>query len=108
MAAEQQRNVPPCCLIHVHPAVCLGEEDNNPNQMLHSHAHLGPAKELVVWRLPMLPRQFSLNSGQGQQGNGGASGRERFWHRGGDIKAVPQKPQPHLFSWKLAPAHVLK
>lgn len=47
----------------------MGEDDNNPNQMLHSH--LGPSKELAVKRLPMLPRQFSFNSGQGQQGDGG-------------------------------------
>lgn len=64
-------------------------------------------KELVVKRLPMLPRQFSLNGGQGQQGDGGASGRERRWHRRGDIKAPPHRNlnricssgnwHPHMF-----------
>lgn len=49
----------------------MDEGDKNPNQMLHSH--LGPSKELVAKRLPMLPRRFPLNGGQGQQGDGGAS-----------------------------------
>lgn len=74
----------------------MGEDDNNPNQMLPSH--LGPSKELAVKRLPMLPRQFSLNRSQGQQGDGGASGREQFWHRRGDIKAFPRANLNHICS----------
>lgn len=74
----------------------MGEDDNNPNQMLHSH--LGPSKELAVKRLPMLPRQFSLNSGQGQQADGGAGGRERFWHQHGDTKAFLHRNLNHICS----------
>lgn len=62
------------------------------------HSRLGPSKELAAKRLPTPPRQFSLNSGQGQQGDGGASGRERCWHQRADIKAFPHRNLPHICS----------
>lgn len=62
------------------------------------HSHLGPSKELAVKRLPMLPGQFSLSSGQGQQGGGGASRREQFWPQLGDIRAFPHRNLNHICS----------